>query len=49
MVPPLGRVSQTAAFNLLVGGWLVAAGFTDRKAVKEAPENLVGQARELFG
>ena len=49
VVPPLGRVSQTAALNLLVGGWLVAVGFTDRKAVKEAAENLVGQARELVG
>ena len=33
----------------LVGGWLVTAGFIDRKVVEEAAENLVGQARELIG
>jgi hypothetical protein len=44
----LGRVSQTAALSLLVGGWLVAVGFTDRKVVEEVAENLVGQARELI-
>jgi len=30
----LGRVSQTAALSLLVGGWLVVAGFMDRKVVE---------------
>ena len=38
----LERVSQTAALSFLVGGWLVAAGFIDRKVVEEAGENLVG-------
>ena len=45
----LGRANQTAALSLLVGGWLVAAGFIDRKVVEEAAENLVGQAWELVG
>ncbi|XTI85240.1 hypothetical protein V2W45_1373570 [Cenococcum geophilum] len=44
----LGRISQTAALSLLVGGWLVAAGFIDRKVIEEVAENLVGQARELI-
>lgn len=45
----LGRISQTAALSLLVGGRLMAAGFTDRKVVGEVAENLVGQVRELIG
>ena len=41
----LERVSQTAALSLLVGGWLVAARFIDRKVIEQVRENSVGNER----